>query len=166
MSIHKATLANLHNNLPAVFWNWKGSTTMEGPANYLLRLQSLHARQYCYIPWHNYIPGSFNCMADEASWRTSFKAEQLLNLFDVHFPQQRPWQLCCLQPKMNSVLISALFKKPSTPASWTSKPALPPLTGDYGWDSVPSLAWMPGSSLVMTIFCTSKFSHLGTVYYS
>jgi hypothetical protein len=96
VSTHKAILANLHDNLPAVFWNWKGSTTTKGPADYLLRLQSLHARQYRYIPCHDYIPGPFNCMADKASQRTSLTLTQLLNLFNAQSPQQEPWKLCYL----------------------------------------------------------------------
>ena len=63
----EATIANLHDNTPAVFWQRKGSTTTTGPAAYLLRLRALHQRCEKYVPTHDYIPGPINRMADDAS---------------------------------------------------------------------------------------------------
>jgi hypothetical protein len=41
-NISEITVATLHDNTPAVFWQKKGSQTTTGPAAYLLRL--LHTR--------------------------------------------------------------------------------------------------------------------------
>ena len=57
------TIHNCYNNIAAVYWQRKGATTTLGPAAFLLQLQGLHQRFYCYVPLCNYIPGSLNTMA-------------------------------------------------------------------------------------------------------
>ena len=107
-----------HDNYAAVIWNWKGSTSTNGPAAYLLRLLSFHTCHHQHSPLHNFIPGHLNQLADKASgW---FK--QLLTHFNTHYPQPRPWQLSHLRPEMHSVLTSCLCKKRLDPALWLSKP--------------------------------------------
>ena len=46
--------------------HWKGSAAMEGLVACPLRLQALHSRHCCGIPWHNFMPGQLNAMANEA----------------------------------------------------------------------------------------------------
>ena len=67
VGVAEATIGTLHDNAAAMFWNRKGSASMEEPAAYLLRLQALHARQYRYMPTHDFIPGDLNVMGDDAS---------------------------------------------------------------------------------------------------
>ena len=160
--VAEATLSTLHDNTPTVFWNRKGSTTTEGPAAYLLRLQALHARQYRYVPLHDFIPGHLNRMADEASRRTSYNQTELLTLFNSQFPQPKQWRACTLRSEMNSALILALHRKRCEPTSWQNESVLPKLIGDCGWSSVPRSTWILGSARDTILYRTSKFSRCGT----
>ena len=58
------TVHNCYNNIAAVYWQHKGATTTLGPVAFLLWLQGLHQRFYCYVPLCDYIPGSLNTMAN------------------------------------------------------------------------------------------------------
>ena len=161
--VAEATIANLHDNHAAVVWTTKGSATTSGPACQLLRLQSLHARHYRYIHCHDFIPGSLNCMADEASRRLQMSSAQLLNFFDTHFPQPLPWRLCTLRSEMYSALTSCLRKKRCEPQLWQAEPVRPTSIGTCGWASVPSSPWILGSPKGTILYRTSKFSPKGSV---
>ena len=63
------TLTTLTDNIPTRSWQRKGSTTTLGPAAYLLRLHALHQRHYRYLGLSDYIAGTANVMADDASRR-------------------------------------------------------------------------------------------------
>ena len=144
-NVAEITVQTGHDNVAALMWNRKGSTTTEGPAAYLLRLQSLHQRHYRYISLHDFIPGHLNRLADEASRRVTLSDSDLIAYFNTHYPQKRQWQLCHLRPEMLSALISALYNKRSTPQSWTSEPEPLIDTGKSGWPSVPRTPWILGS---------------------
>jgi len=163
-TVHMAerTVATLHDNVPTVYWHRKGSTTSEGPATYLLRLQSLHARAYHYVPTHDFIPGHLNRMADDASRLTRYSIETLLSHFNNHFPQPTPWGPCTLRYEMLSAVTSALLRTRSQPESWTNAPTPPAVNGTAGWNSVESTPWIPGSKMT-TLYRTYKSTLQGTV---
>ena len=160
--VAEATLHCVHDNTPAVFWNRKGSTTTDGPAAYLLRIQALHARHHRYLSMHDFIPGHLNRLADEASRRVTLTPDELLTHFDTHYPQVRPWNICTLRSEMNSALISALRRQRSEPASWIHAPGPATATGNCGWSSVPTTPWILGSPKGTILYRTSKFSLQGT----
>jgi hypothetical protein len=65
VDIHEHTTTNLHDNTSAVYWQRKGSTTSTKAAAYILRLQALHHHFHRYIPWHDYLAGKMNAIADD-----------------------------------------------------------------------------------------------------
>lgn len=160
--VDDATIANAHDNYAAVFWNRKGSTTTVGPAAYLLRLQSLHQRQYGYLSLHDFIPGHLNRMADDASRHLDWTDSEILTHFNTHFPQPATWNVCQLRPAMNSALISSLFRKRSDPASWLNERKPPTPIGTCGWSSVPSTPWILGSPKGTILYRTYKSSRIGS----
>jgi hypothetical protein len=152
------TTYNLHDNTPAVAWQRKGSTTTNGPAAYLLRLQALHQRFHRYIPRHDYIPGPVNAMADDCSRLWKLNDSQFIAYLNLTYPQSASWELCHLSPQMSSALTLALFEKRSEPASFLVAPA--PLTS-IGTDGPPSVD--PSISILGSMKSTirslfSKFS--------
>ena len=82
------TINDCYNNIAAVYWQRKGTTTTLGPAAFLLQLQGLHQHFYCYVPLRNYIPGSLNTMANFLSRHWDLTNKQLLSYFNSHFPQR------------------------------------------------------------------------------
>ena len=157
-----ATVFTLHDNTPTVYWNRKGSTTTTKPAAYLLRMQALHRRQYRYYPQHDFIPGTLNAMADDASRMHHLSDADFCSHLDSTYPQVRPWRGCTLRFKILSSLISALSRSRSNPASWQDEPRPPTVCGTAGWISVPTTPWIPGSPKASILYRTSKFSALGT----
>jgi len=160
--VREHTVLNLHDNTPAVFWQRRGSTTTQGPAAYLLRLQALHQRYHRYLPQHDYIPGPANCMADSCSRRWDLSDSQLLSHFNSLYPQSVPWTLCPLRPPLNCALISALSTKRSEPASFLAVPPRPIGIGNNGWRSPPRSTWIPGSTASWTQSPCSRSSPLAT----
>ena len=161
-AMREATIATLHDNTPALFWQRKGSATTKGPAAYLLRLQTLHQRHYRYVATHDFIPGVLNAMADEASRLTHLSDASFLAHFNARYPQQSSWNLCQLQRATVSSLISALSRRRCDPEVWTHE--APPQTniGNCGWNSVPRTPWNPSFPPDKTPSRTSPFSQPGT----
>ena len=62
--VEDQTIHNVYDNMAAVFWQQKGAVTTTGPPAYLLHLQALHQRRFCYVPTYNYIPGQSSVMVD------------------------------------------------------------------------------------------------------
>ena len=110
-NIGSTTVASYMDNIPALYWTKKGSTSTCVPAAYLLWLQALHQRHYGYHSRTAHIAGMANVMADDSSrlWHRTDK--QLLKHYNSHYPQSLPWQQCTLWPEMNSTLLSALQRK-------------------------------------------------------
>ena len=107
----ECTLHNGHDNMPAVFWQHRGSTTTHGPATYPLQLQALHQCFHHYVPQHGYIPGPVNIMANDCSCHWDLTDAQLLTYFNSAYPQPISWKLLTLQLLMNLALISVLSKQ-------------------------------------------------------
>ena len=55
--VREKTTHNSYDNIAVVFWQRKRATTTLGPAAFLLPLQALQQRYYCYVPLRDYIPG-------------------------------------------------------------------------------------------------------------
>ena len=62
--VHEKTTHNSYHSIATVYWQRKGATTTISPATFLLRLQALHQRFFCYVLLRDYIPGRINVMAD------------------------------------------------------------------------------------------------------
>jgi hypothetical protein len=145
--IREATLCTMTDNTAALSRELRGSTSVDDAAAYLCRLSSLHQRAYRYRPRISYISGPLNVMADALSRRWDLNDSQILLHFHTHFPQERPWQLCLLRPKMISAISLALSKQRCNPAFLTDA-ELPPLpTNASGPASVNNTTWSPTSAL-------------------
>lgn len=140
--IREASVSTLNDNTPAVSRSFKGSVTTRDPAAYLLRLSSLHRRHYRYNGDFQHISGPANAMADDASRLFQLSDEAFLSHFEQHYPQNKPWRMCQLQPEMRSALISALHRKRVEPQSFliASQPeTMPGISGQvFAW-STPSI---------------------------
>jgi hypothetical protein len=53
----ECTIHTLTDNTPVLAWQSKGSTTTTGVPAYLLRLQAIHQRHYCYLTGLAHIKG-------------------------------------------------------------------------------------------------------------
>jgi hypothetical protein len=120
------------DNTAALSRELRGSTSVDNAAAYLCRLSSLHQRAYRYRPRISYIPGPLNVMADALSHRWDLDDSQILQHFHTHFPQERPWQLCLLRPKMILAISLALSKQRCNLAFLTDAELPPPPTNASG----------------------------------
>ena len=80
------------DNRASLAWATKGSATSTAARSYLLRLNaSLHQRHFRYVPFHDFIAGAANVMADDASRRWDLTDPQLVSHFNLHYPQATSW---------------------------------------------------------------------------
>ena len=98
-------IGTLTDNPPALAWQTKGSTTTTSLAAYFLQLQVLHQQEHQYLPQLAHIPGPVHAMADDCSQHWDLSDDGLLSHFNTHYPQERPWSLCHLQPDWLSLLM-------------------------------------------------------------
>ncbi len=128
LPVAENTLWMATDNRAALSWSEKGSATATSARAYLLRLNSLHQRQYRYVATHNHIAGQSNVMADDASRLWHLTDDELLTHFNVRYPQASRWQLWTLEPATNSALIGSLFRRPPDHAFLhnASLPQVPP----------------------------------------
>jgi hypothetical protein len=137
VDIREQTVHSLCDNTPAVSRFKKGSTTTRGAPAYLNRLLALHQRCHRYLSRHDYIPGSANAMADDASRLWHLSDEQLLTHFSQLYPQAAPWELVHLPPPLVSPVISSLLGKRSNMRSPLDLRPPPPPAGPNGPRSAP-----------------------------
>ena len=102
------TTATGTDNTASHGWSTKGAASSAGPSAYLLRLQALHQRVFCYQQRTFYLPGDANGMADDCSRLWHLPDEAFVSYFNDRYPQARPWQLCHLNPDTASAIHSAL----------------------------------------------------------
>jgi hypothetical protein len=124
------------DNRASLAWATKGSSTASTARAYLLRLGALHQRHHRYVPQHDYVPGKFNVMADDASRRWDLSNQALLTHFNSLYPQATSWQLLTLQHEMYSAVIGALSRQRSIPANLHIARTRPLPPGSFGSNSV------------------------------
>jgi hypothetical protein len=161
LDCRERTIGVLNDNIPAVSWQRKGSTTTTGAAAYLLRLNSLHQRHFRYLSQADYIPGPANAMADDCSRLWHLSDSQLLSYFNSTYPQTHSWQLCQLRPNMLSSLTSALLMKRPEPQSFLNEPKRKTVIGISGVLSAPNTKSIPTSLISKIPSRSYKFSLRG-----
>jgi hypothetical protein len=154
--IRERTIKSSTDNLNTLYWERKGSISATSPAAALLRMQALHQRHHRYVPLKDYIEGPRNGMADDASRLLFLSDSQILAHFDLHYPQNEPWQLWTLPPHMSSAVISALYKRRSKPEWYLREP--PPQTniGASGQTTASDTLWILPSKGLKTPSPSSK----------
>ncbi|KAI2500159.1 adenylate kinase [Fragilaria crotonensis] len=131
------------DNRASLAWATKGSATASTARAYLLRLNALHQRYHRYVPQHDYIAGTANVMADDASRRWDLSDSAFLTHFNTVYPQATSWKLLHLEPAMHSAVIGALLRQRSVPASLRIGSPRPPPRSVPGTVSVPRMGSTP-----------------------
>ena len=138
--LRERTTSCLCDNTPAVARHRKASASKNSPSAHLGRLHSLHQRHYRYHSIVSHVPGVLNAIADFLSRRWDLNDAQILTHLDIHYPQDKPWELQVLRPGMNSSVMDALWKRPckqefppggakvESPCSTTGPPSVNNLT--------------------------------------
>lgn len=134
------------DNIAAVAWRNKGSTTTEGPAAYLLRLASLQQRKHKHVPRVAYIAGPANVLADAASRRFDLSTTELISHLQNLAPQIDSWQELHVPPDLLSSVISALRQQSHARTSVQIASELPipsgtrsgfPTSPNWNWKTIP-----------------------------
>jgi hypothetical protein len=154
--IWERTVLSKGDNLSTTFWERRGSTTINSPPVYLLRLFGMHQRFHQYVPWFDYISGPSNPIADSLSCNW---LDQLANIMPF-LPQHNGPQVWTPSERVISAVTSALFRKQlkreslqvvppaplpfgtsgvSSPVAWASTPfSKPSRTKYHSYKSLPS----------------------------
>ena len=138
--IRERTVLSKTDNLATLFWQRKGSATTDKVPAYLLRLFGIHQRFHRYVPRHDYLSGSSNPLADDASRLFHLTLSQLHTHINNILPQPNGYQHWTPSPQIVSAVISALRSKPSKPESLLVDPNPSVLLGSNRRKS-PSLTW-------------------------
>jgi hypothetical protein len=140
--VRERTTKDSTDNIATMYWTRKGSTTTEGPPSQLLRIAAIHQRHHRYVNLKDYLEGSRNRMADDASRLNHVSDAALLTHFSLHYPQTESWVLWTPQRPFTSAVILALRRRTLPPASFLHAPPPPSTTGPRGVPTVPTSAWI------------------------
>ena len=91
--MQKRTLSSHADITHIVFWQRKGALISIATPTRLLILQALHQCRHIYVPRHDFIAGTANKLADDASRITHLSDSQFLLYFNVKYLQRLPWKL-------------------------------------------------------------------------
>lgn len=160
--IRERTILSKTDNMATMYWNRKGSATTTSAPAYLLRMYSYHRRYHRYIPLHDYIQGTVNAMADDASRLQHLSNRDFLAHFNSTYPQRQSWQLWTPTLPLSSATITSLFRKPSDPASWLAGPPPPIPLGPNGAISARHWPSIPYSATSKILSSSSKSLPTGT----
>ena len=84
--IRERTVLSKTDNLNALFWQRKASTSSDKVPPHLLRLFGIHQRYHRYVPRHDYISGVSNPVADALSRDFFMSWKELLDSIATHLP--------------------------------------------------------------------------------
>ena len=99
------------DNTPTVSWSTKEASTINPVVADLLRLRTLHSRQFFINTSVFYHPGIDNCMADDASRLFELSDTSLLAHMSSVYPQsQSLWTISLPPPDLISCVISTLHR--------------------------------------------------------
>ena len=130
--VRERTVLSKTDNLAALFWQRKGSTTSDKVPPYLLRLFGIHQRLHHYVPRHDYIPGDANALADDASRLFHLDDNDFLTHFTHTHAQGTSYRLATPTPSLLSAMISALLRKPYNMESLQANMLAPAPSGEPG----------------------------------
>ena len=144
--IRERTVLSKTDNLNALFWQRKGSTSSDKVPPHLLRLFGIHQRYHRYVPRHDYLPGESNHVADALSRDFFLSWETLLNNLSHVLPvQPSACQIWTPSSRVTSSVISSLLRKRSSPESVLVEPKGTAQLGDSGKASAIQWATTPFS---------------------
>ena len=114
--IWERTVLSKTDNLNALFWQRKASTSSDKVPPHLLRLFGIHQRYHRYVPRHDYLSGASNHVADALSRDFFLSWNELLNSLSPVLPSS-DCQIWDPSPEVSSSIIAALLKKRQQSAS-------------------------------------------------
>ena len=128
--VWEASISVLNDNTLPVSCSMKCSiTTCDAMAYLSSHISGLHKCHFHYNINFQHISGPTNAMADNGSHLFKLSDTTFLAHFEIVL---LPWQLCHLQPKMNSTLISMLHKKQAKLQSFLNMPRVMTINGISG----------------------------------
>lgn len=156
--VRERTILSRTDNLATLFWQRKGSSSLDSCPAHLLRLFGIHQRYHRYVPRHDYLPGKSNLLGDHASRLFHLSDEQFLTYLSSLLPQSTTFKLWTPSPQIVSAVISALRRKMLKPESVLVEP--PPVThiGENGLSSLPNWPSIPYSKPSKTRYQSYKSS--------
>ena len=89
-------------------WRRKVSSTSFKACAYLLWRSAYHQRHFRYLHKYLYVSGPTHAMENNCSCSFYLSEPQLLNYFNVVYPQNDQWRMSHLWHEMKSALISSL----------------------------------------------------------
>ena len=111
------------DNLNALFWQRKASSSSDKVPPHLLRLFGIHQRYHRYVPRHDYISGVSNPVADALSRDFFMSWKELLDSVAPHLPvEPNECQVWTPSPRVCSAVIAALVKKRPAPEDILEEP--------------------------------------------
>lgn len=143
--VRERTILSRTDNLPSLFWQRKGSTSLSTAPAHLLRLFGIHQRYHRYVSRHDYLPGKSNLLADHSSRLFDLSDDAFLTTISSLLPQKPSFKLWTPSQQITSAVTSALRKKMLKPESVLVEP--PPVThiGEFGQSLLPAWASIPYS---------------------
>jgi len=125
------------DNVAAVSWCKRGSTSSAGPTAHLLRWLAQLARVNTLSLTPIFVPGKSNTLADFCSRSFFLQDDNFLRQLNKRFPIQPSWTLVHPTGDMMSVLTSALSNEMLPLGSLSNGPMLPTPHGQPGLTSAP-----------------------------
>ena len=130
------------DNLNALFWQRKASSSSDKVPPHLLRLFGIHQRYHRYVPRHDYISGVSNPVADALSRDFFMSWKELLDSVAPHLPvEPEDCQVWTPSPRFCSAIMDALTKKRIAPADVLEEPK--PTDQSFSPGECASLSWAP-----------------------
>ena len=121
--VRERTVLSKTDNLNALFWQRKASTSSDKVPAHLLRLFGIHQRYHRYVPRHDYISGVSNPVADALSRDFFLSWHELLESLSSKLPAQpSSCQVWSPSPEILSSVVSALCKKRQSPEAVIVEP--------------------------------------------
>jgi len=158
LDIRERTVLSKTDNLAALFWQRKGSTTTTKAPSHLLRLFGMHQRFHRYVPRHDYQPGATNPMADDASRLFHLADTAFLSFFNSNHTQKQHWKHVQPLSQLTSAVTSALLQKTCNVESLLVAPPQATPSGTSGSSTHLTWASTPFSRPSKTKFLSSKSS--------
>ena len=121
--IRERTVLSKTDNLNALFWQRRASTSSDKVPAHLLRLFGIHQRYHRYVPRHDYISGESNPVADALSRDFFLSWQELLVSLSSKLPvQPSSCQVWSPSPELCSSVVSALCKERLSPTAVLIEP--------------------------------------------
>ena len=153
------TMLSKTDNLAALFWQRKGSTSTDKASAHLLRLFGLHQRYHRYVPRHDYLSGPSNPLADASSRLFHLPNTQFLSAMNSLYPQKIGFQQLHLEQKVISSVICALQRRRSKMGSLLVEPGPLDQRGPSGKASVLNWPSIPYSKPSRTKYLSYRSLH-------